>query len=1763
MLAKVRARLSLLLVFSMVVTTLGLGGASTVQAEESENAPFETELIVRTVNQFKNAADVQAFVDMADQYNVTVISMNVKQDEDDEVPSGQVFYESSIAPIAAGYESFDALQHVIDAAHSKGIKVHAWIPQFHDQAAFTAHPDWQMHAWVDGTQVPFTGSNGSEYFINPIHHEVQAYERSIINEVIENYDVDGVVLDWIRFDDYNMDVSDYTIGKFEAEFGYSPLTIHFDEASAQRDEWNEWRTEQIGNYVGDIRNDITSSTKPNMKLGVYILPPEFVEVGQDAEKFKAHIDFIAPMAYFDDWGFAADWVYSDEYGILKDTADRVSGEEVDIVATLDNDWSDDEYQQVYKGIRENYPNVQRLSFFAYHTWPEAELAKINERRQWPEAGWEPPVEQDYEAELPDGWKARNIGLKPGTANYDETLEQFEISSLSSDIWGNMDTQNYIYRQIEGDAEIIAKVGTMEQMSEWAKAGVMIRESLDREAKHADMMITPENGATFQYREHTRGSMADQTADAEVPLWVKLSREGDNFTGFISEDGADWHTIGSITIPMSEQAYIGLAVSNPGSSLDNKATFQEVQVLEEGEEPGAGGPNMPPPWQAANIGVEANQGSNSSYDGTSKAFTLKSIETDIWGESDSLHYIYQSLEGDGSISARVHSMVQVSEWAKAGVMFRESLAENAKHADMMMTPNVATFQYRNLTGGSTADATRDANLPKWVKIVRSGDLFIGFISDNGTEWTKVSEREIEMADKVLAGLALSNPGSSDGNQTIIDRVEVHEGSDTEKPSVPGLPQIEEVTGDTIVLTWSASSDNIVIKGYEVTYGQTTVFIPGTRAVLEGLAPDTAYHFEIRAVDLAGNRSDKAEISGRTEGYNVLKGHNWNLFSGAVASGNQVIIQGMGRGIVPLGNHPSQPAVANPPINLKGPRLSVDGDFSVDFSLLASQQARASVQLYGALPVIQDEWREEGRYVSMELSNGKLNVSVYDGDSSYPATGQFNYAGAGEVVVSMARNNGKLEFHLNKNKVVELDDPGVFESGKAYFGADAAVGKSFIMQAIYVKPLNESSSVEIIDQQFKKSGSNAQSLRSLAEKNYPHLSIGTAVSVNALISDPQYAEVLGREFNMITPENDMKFQFIHPQRNQYAFAEMDALMEFAELNNMKVHGHTMAWSEAVPRWVTEGNFSDSELKTILEEHIATVVGRYPQILSWDIINEPLAGMNDDPSIRPSIWYDKLGEEYIEIALRAAHAANPAAKLYMNEYWIEENNVKSNAVYELVKGLKQRGVPIHGVGFQMHEDLTDEWDPVSAEEFKTTASKFAHLGIEVRVSELDMNIHNAVNEETLQEQGEYFGSIADMVKKFNVGGVKFGALSMWGFTDRYSSLQPHHSYGDYGNGLIFDENYGAKPAYDALVESLKEPAPPVHPNPNSGGSANIDDSVANERSAERSFSSNEGGELKLGDRFEAVISEYAQLSDWILKLREMPEAEAKGLLANWKGGSLSPVFELAHLAEKPFVKPTAIKIKADVKRLKEGQTAAIYFYNQTSGQWEKAADSQLVDGYVTAHTEQWGYFAVLAENSAAPTVEFTDILNHWAKQEIELAVRKGFVKGYEDGSFQPDRKVSRAEFIHMLVQALNGAAKTNAAVGAVEVAGTKEAVGIHNASEGSGNSVVFADQASIGKWAQASIAIAVKQGWITGYRDGNLRPNDPLTRIELAAIVARALKLPGAQSQMEFADDAQIPGWAKEYAAALQKAEVMTGKTNKRFAPLDAATRAEAVTVILSII
>ncbi|MBB6694678.1 family 10 glycosylhydrolase [Cohnella xylanilytica] len=373
--ASSRLALALALAAVIAASSAGIPGQHAAQAADGA---FVTEVIVRTVENFKNHSDVVKFMNSAANRHVSVINLNVKEDEDDAVPSGYVFYDSSIAPVAPGYAQFDALADVIAEAHARDIQVRAWIPQFHDRAAFDHDPAWRMMALKDGQIAPFTGSNGNEYFVNPLHPDVQAYERSIIREIVANYDVDGVVLDWLRFDDYNMDLSDYTRQAYSATYGYDPAAIDFATDNAKRRQWNDWRTTRIGEYVRDVANDIDRLV-PDLFTGVYILPPEFAEVGQDAGKFKDYVDFVSPMAYFADWGFDPSWVYNGT-GILAQTRSKVGDKE--IIPGLDVWWTNAQYHQIYSGIRTQQAEVQNLAFFLYGKWTDNDLKKIDNRKNW-------------------------------------------------------------------------------------------------------------------------------------------------------------------------------------------------------------------------------------------------------------------------------------------------------------------------------------------------------------------------------------------------------------------------------------------------------------------------------------------------------------------------------------------------------------------------------------------------------------------------------------------------------------------------------------------------------------------------------------------------------------------------------------------------------------------------------------------------------------------------------------------------------------------------------------------------------------------------------------------------------------------------------------------------------------------------------------------------------------------------------------------------------------------------------------------------------------------------------------------------------------------------------------------------------------------------------------------------------------------------------------------------------------------------------------
>lgn len=329
-------------------------------------------LIARTPEVFRARADVARVFSAAEAAHVTAIAVLVKEDEElDDIPSGRAFYASAIAPIATGYESFDVLAAAIEEGRTHHVEVIAWIPQFHDATAIERDPGWTM-ATLDasGSVVPYVGGDG-ERFASPANNGVRDYERSIVGEIAAGYAVDGIVIDWVRYDGWATGLEDATRVPYRDRFGVDPVTIDFTTEGAERERWRSYRAEIVASHVRDVRSEIDRA-RPGTPFGVFILSPDWVELSQDARLFAGAVDYVAPMSYFDDWGLPPSWVWETN---VPATHARV-GDGVGVVPTLDEDWTDAQNAEVLAGIGDSDPYVQRIAWFAYGDWSDALVARL-------------------------------------------------------------------------------------------------------------------------------------------------------------------------------------------------------------------------------------------------------------------------------------------------------------------------------------------------------------------------------------------------------------------------------------------------------------------------------------------------------------------------------------------------------------------------------------------------------------------------------------------------------------------------------------------------------------------------------------------------------------------------------------------------------------------------------------------------------------------------------------------------------------------------------------------------------------------------------------------------------------------------------------------------------------------------------------------------------------------------------------------------------------------------------------------------------------------------------------------------------------------------------------------------------------------------------------------------------------------------------------------------------------------------------------------
>ncbi|NUW46862.1 endo-1,4-beta-xylanase [Nonomuraea rhodomycinica] len=319
-----------------------------------------------------------------------------------------------------------------------------------------------------------------------------------------------------------------------------------------------------------------------------------------------------------------------------------------------------------------------------------------------------------------------------------------------------------------------------------------------------------------------------------------------------------------------------------------------------------------------------------------------------------------------------------------------------------------------------------------------------------------------------------------------------------------------------------------------------------------------------------------------------------------------------------------------------------------------------------------------------------------------------------------------------------------------------------------------------------------LRTLAAAR--NLRVGAAVNDRGLDSDNGYRDKLRYEFNSVTPETAMKWVNLEPEPGVYTWGKADAVVSFAQQNNQMVRGHTLVWHSALPTWVSDGSLSDQELRAALQRHVETTVKRYAgRVAVWDVVNEVLA---EDGTLKQTIWLKRLGPGYIADAFRWARAADPSAKLYINDYNAEWSNPKRTALYNLVRDLRAQGVPIDGVGFQTHSLIKDPTpETIPPTQLRSTLELFAGLGVDVAVTELDVRLKLPVDERKLAAQAEIYRRVTAAC----VAVARCVSLTVWSLTDRYSWV-PAVVPG-WGAAHPLDAALARKPAYDQMQAVLAD--------------------------------------------------------------------------------------------------------------------------------------------------------------------------------------------------------------------------------------------------------------------------------------------------------------------------------------------------------------------------
>jgi len=296
-------------------------------------------------------------------------------------------------------------------------------------------------------------------------------------------------------------------------------------------------------------------------------------------------------------------------------------------------------------------------------------------------------------------------------------------------------------------------------------------------------------------------------------------------------------------------------------------------------------------------------------------------------------------------------------------------------------------------------------------------------------------------------------------------------------------------------------------------------------------------------------------------------------------------------------------------------------------------------------------------------------------------------------------------------------------------------------------------------------------------------------NPELPDTPYVDILtGGMFGQMTDGKSMKWAPTEPEQDVYNYTDGDVIAKLAKGSKMILRGHNLCWDSEVPTWLTAGSFNKSSLVSILTSHVTSEVTHYKgQIYAWDVVNEPFG---DQGGMREWFYQDNVGTSYINAAFHAAHAADPGAKLYINDYNLEFTGAKIDTAVSAVASLLQEGVPIHGIGFEGHMNVGEV---PSAAAIAANMERFTALGLEVALTEIDIRMKLPASGPLLEQQKADYQTmiIACMMVEKCVG------MTLWDFTDKYSWIVA--TYPGAGEACPWDSDLKQKPAFDGIVAGL----------------------------------------------------------------------------------------------------------------------------------------------------------------------------------------------------------------------------------------------------------------------------------------------------------------------------------------------------------------------------